>query len=57
MIGLPVYRFDSHEHVFDNSRTYTENTSIGEFTFSHEEIIEYTNYYNCYGFRIYRQTK
>ena len=57
MIGLPVYKFDSHEHVFDNSRTYTENTSIGEFTFPYEEIVEYTNYYNCYGFRIYRQTK
>ena len=57
MIGLPVYKFDSHEHVFDNSRTYTENTSIGEFTFPYEEIIEYTEYYNCYGFKIYRQTK
>ena len=58
MMGLPVYKFDSHEHVFDNTRTYTVNTSIvGEFTFPYEEIIEYTEYYNCYGFRIYRQTK
>lgn len=58
MIGLPVYKFDSHEHIFDDTRTYTVNTSTGiDFTMPYEKIIEYTNYYNCYGLRIYRQTK
>lgn len=58
MIGLPVYKFDDHEHVSDDTRTYTFNTSTGiDFTMPYEKIIEYTNYYNCYGIRIYRQTK
>lgn len=58
MIGLPVYKFDNHEHIFDDTRTYTVNTSTGiDFTMPYEKIIEYTNYYNCYGLRIYRQTK
>ena len=56
MIGLPVYKFDDHEHVSDDTRTYTFNTSTGiDFTMPYEKIVEYTNYYNCYGLRIYKQ--
>ncbi len=58
MIGLPVYKLDNHEHIFDDTRSYTVNTSEGkEFAFPYEKIIEYTEYYNCYGIRIYRQAK
>ena len=41
MLALPIYELDNHEHITD----------------SYEEIKEYTDYYDCYGIRIYRNYK
>ena len=49
MIGLPIYKFEDHKHVFDNTRTFRNNG----IDWPIEEIIEYTDYYNCYGVKLY----
>ncbi len=53
MIGLPVYSFEDHEHIFDNTRTF----NINGVDWPYEEIIEYTDYYNCYGLKLHRKIK
>jgi len=42
MFVIPVYKFENHEHVFNNN---------------HETIREYTDYYNCYLMKIYKEYK
>ncbi len=57
MIGLPVYKFEDHTHIFDDLKTDIIGNSVLEDGATYEQIIGYTEYYNCYGLRIYRQTK
>lgn len=42
MFVIPVYKFENHEHVFNNN---------------HETIREYIDYYNCYLMKIYKEYK
>jgi len=39
MFALPVYKFENHEHIFIKK---------------HEQIRNYTEYYNCYLIRIFK---
>lgn len=57
MFVLPVYKLDDHQHIFDYTRTYTDTIQGITFTSPYEEIISYTNYYNCYGIKLYEKTK
>ena len=57
MIILPVYKLDDHKHIFDNTRTHTYTVGEVTFTSPYEEIISYTNYYNCYGLKLYETTQ
>jgi hypothetical protein len=41
-IGLPVYKLEGHEHVFNENR---------------EQIIYYIDYYNAYGIKLHRENK
>lgn len=41
-IGLPVYKLEEHEHVFNENR---------------EQIINYIDYYSAYGIKLYREYK
>ena len=47
MIGIPVYKVEYYQHLHDNEGPEHWGISTSE---------EY-GLYNCYGFRIYRQTK
>ncbi|MGN1297308.1 MAG: hypothetical protein ACI4VH_02605 [Clostridia bacterium] len=47
MIGLPIYSYGDHKHIFDDTRNFPYN----------EKIIEYTDYYNCYGLKLHRKIK
>lgn len=40
MFLLPIYKNEGHEHVFREG---------------HEEIIQYTKYYNCYMIKLYEK--
>lgn len=41
-MGLPVYKLEGHEHVFNENR---------------EHIINYIDYYSAYGIKLYREYK
>lgn len=47
MIGLPIYSYGDHKHIFDDTRNFPYD----------EKIIEYTDYYNCYGLKLHRKIK